>query len=397
MLGAQGIVRRVLLAVLFAVTLLAGLAAGQVTARQDDPGPDRVVNLELILDASGSMAEEIEPDVARIDAAKSVLDEVIDSLPQSPNVNVGFRVYGHQGSNTEAGRALSCRSTELKVPIQGVDIDALRAEVEAYEPVGWTPLALSLSSSADDFPLAADGIVNAVVLVTDGLETCGGDPCVASSQIKNGPSGITTHVIGFALAPEEQSNLQCIVDASGGLLLGAGNATELSAALFEVLQELEVVQTEPGRIEIEAFAGVYPAATVTGGVPATDSAPDSTTGTWDFAASSIVEVPAGTYDVTWTNPSGSTTTIQVLVQSGETTFIRGSLLQLPQGAGDVYVLALDGTVIWEDTVDLGDVVWLLPGTYRLEATELSATTTLITMTVQTQPGTVTAVSVMTMP
>ena len=72
-----------------------------------------------------------------------------------------------------------------------------------------------------------------------------------------GPSAITTHVIGFALDETEQANLQCIVDESGGLLLGAGDADELSKALFTVLEELEVV-VKNGFIEIESIGGVFP-------------------------------------------------------------------------------------------------------------------------------------------
>src|SRR5690606_15333204 len=105
------------------------------------------------------------------------------------------RVYGHEGNNTEAGKAESCQSTELKVPVQGVDKDALRSQAGSYEPVGWTPIALSLRESAKDFPAAAPNVVNAVVLVTDGLETCGGDPCSASRALKNSNAAVTTHVI----------------------------------------------------------------------------------------------------------------------------------------------------------------------------------------------------------
>ncbi|MCC6792015.1 MAG: VWA domain-containing protein, partial [Thermomicrobiales bacterium] len=231
-----------------------------------------VVNVELILDSSGSMAETDATGQSRIDAAKQVLNAVIDQLPEREGVNVGFRVYGHEGNNTEAGKAQSCQSTELKVPVQGVDKDALRSQVSSYQPVGWTPIALSLRESEEDFPAATENVVNAVVLVTDGLETCGGNPCTASRALKNGDAAVTTHVIGFALAEEEQANLQCIVDESGGLLLGAGNAEELSTALFQVLEELEVVVLN-GFLEIESIGGLFPRATIDGVQQATDSNP----------------------------------------------------------------------------------------------------------------------------
>jgi hypothetical protein len=218
-----------------------------------------------------------------------------------------------------------------------------------------------------------------------------------SGQLKNGPKAITTHVIGFALTPDEQSNLQCIVDASGGLLLGAGNAAELSEALFTVLEELDVVTTT-GFLEIEAFGELFPRASVVGQSEAADSSAASASESFAFSDSNVLEVPAGRYLVTWPNPSGSETSVTVVVDAGATTVIRGSLLRLPQGGGEVYLLtALDGVVIWQDSVDTGDVVWVLPGTYRLRVAELSATSSLIMLDVQTLPGIVTEIHVTNSP
>ena len=102
---------------------------------QTEPGTQ--VNVELILDSSGSMAEETNTGEPRIDAAKRVLTEVIAAIPADrPELNVGFRVFGHKGNNTEAGKAESCQSSDLTVPIEGVDKEALQAQVADYAPVG---------------------------------------------------------------------------------------------------------------------------------------------------------------------------------------------------------------------------------------------------------------------
>jgi hypothetical protein len=383
---------RLLLIVVLGLISVPGLS----TARAQTPA--NTVNVELILDSSGSMAEQLESGQTRIDAAKIVLTDVIAQMPERENVNVGFRVYGHKGNNTEAGKSESCRSTELKVPINGVDKAKLQAEVDAYEPVGWTPLALSLREAGDDFPAADDNTVNAVVLVTDGLETCDGDPCSASRQIKTGGSAITTHVIGFALSETEQANLQCIVDESGGLLLGAGDVDELSAALFRVLEELEVVIAN-GFLEIESIGGVFPKATIDGVQAADDSNPTGGESfTLTLTTENRVELPVGTYDVHWVNPSGSETRVTVTVEGDKTAFIRGSIFRFPHGGGEIYRFTdLGGVVIWEDQIEFGDAVWVLPGVYRLQITELTGTPILLSMDVQTLPGEVTEVQVLTAP
>ena len=75
---------------------------------QAEPGTQ--VNVELMMDSSGSMAAATDTGEPRIDAAKRVLDQVIEAIPADrPEINVGFRVFGHKGNNTPAGgrRAVS--------------------------------------------------------------------------------------------------------------------------------------------------------------------------------------------------------------------------------------------------------------------------------------------------
>jgi hypothetical protein len=57
------------------------------------------------------------------------------------------------------------------------------------------------------------------------------------------------------------------------------------------------------------------------------------------------------------------------------------------------VTAIDGTVVWEGPVSFGDVVWVVPGTYRVEAQSSGPGTLLLSMVVQTLPGAITEVSV----
>lgn len=362
---------------------------------QDQASAPRVVNVELVFDSSGSMAQEVSPGVTRIEAAKQVLNDVVDAIPEQEGINVGFRVYGHQGTNQEADRAESCQSTELIVPVQGTDKDLLRAAIESYQPVGWTPITLALEEAANDFEAPAESEVNAIVLVTDGLETCGGNACDAAAAIAEGDVNVTTYVVGFGLTQDEQATLQCIADAGGGLNLNATNADELNDALFTVLEELQVV-IQTGFLEIEEIGGIWPRATVDCRGGATDSNPEGEITSYSLADSNWIEVNVGRCDVYWVNPSGQESRVTVAIQAGETTWIRGSILRFPQGAGEIYaVTANDGTLIWQDQFEQGDYVWVLPGIYRMELLERVGDPVLITAEVQTLPGTVTAVEVYT--
>lgn len=359
------------------------------------------VNVELIMDSSGSMVQQTNDGERRIDAAKRVLNQVIDAIPvDRPEINVGFRVFGHLGDNTEAGRPVSCQSSDLTVPIDGVNPDALRQQVANYQPVGWTPIGLSLQRAAADFPAAAEGVRNAIILVTDGLETCDSDPCAVATALKESEAKVTTYVVGLGLDAEELRITSCIADNSGGEILGAQNADELSAALFTFLEQLEVVVTT-GFVEIESIGGLHPLATLTcEGQGATDSNPQGGEPfTFTFTTDvNKVEAPVGVCDLEWTNPSGNKTSIRVNVEAERTTFVRGSLIKFPQGAGEIYQLkAQDGTVIWQDQIEQGDWVWVLPGIYSCDLMEMVGDPILISFVVQTLPGSATQVEIFTAP
>ncbi|MCA9878717.1 MAG: VWA domain-containing protein [Thermomicrobiales bacterium] len=203
---------------------------------QPSPEPATApVNLQLILDISGSMAQVIPPGETRMDAAKRVLSDVVAGIPDRDGINVGLRIYGHEGDNTLAGAAISCQSSELVVPMSGVDKDALNREVAQLQPTGWTPIGLSLERAGADFAAAGDAALNYIVLVTDGLETCGGDPVQVAGSLHKGDDQVITSVVGFGLTDQEQMTIAQIAQAGGGDVLSAADAAELSDALFAVL------------------------------------------------------------------------------------------------------------------------------------------------------------------
>ena len=360
-------------------------------ARQD-AAPIRTVNLELILDLSGSMARDVGGGETRMEAAKRVMNDVIAALPEREGVNVGFRIYGHLGDNTESRRQESCQSSDLVVPIRGVDKPALFEEVAAARPIGWTPIALSLERAGGDFQ-AAEGVANHILLVTDGEETCGGDPCAVAESLKTGAANVTSHVVGFALTEEQARLVSCIAERGGGLNLRAANARELSNAIFSVLEEIQVV-VQNGFLEIEEIGGLFPRATIAFIATGDQTPQEAITLTDD----NRVELVVGLYDVSWTYATGGEMSIRVNIEAGRTTWVRGSLLKFPQGAGEIYVVKdLAGIVVWQAPFEQGDYVWVLPGIYTMELVERVGDPVLIMAQVQTLPGSATQLEVFTAP
>ncbi len=382
-----------ILAMLTTSLSLLGLSSpGSAAAQQDQPQSARTVNVELILDLSGSMAADVGGGETRMEAAKRVMNNVIDALPDRPGINVGFRIYGFEGNNTEAQKQVSCQSSSLVVPIQGVNKKALREQVDKAQPIGWTPIDLSLRRAGGDFK-AGEGVSNNIVLVTDGEETCGGDPCATAQSIKQGNAAVTTHVVGFALSQAQQQAVSCIAQRGGGLNLGANSANELSTALFTILEKIDVV-VQNGFLEIEEIGGLFPRATITFVVSGDQTARPPVT----LKDSNRVELAIGLYDVTWQNPSGQESKIRVNIEAGRTTWVRGSLLKFPQGAGEIYTVKdISGLLLWQAPFEQGDYIWVLPGIYTMELLERVGDPILIMAQVQTLPGTATQVDILTAP
>lgn len=207
-----------------ALLLAVALAVGGLGSAQN--------YVELILDASGSMYNRLADGRYRIEAAKQVLVSLITGLPVDADLHVGLRVYGARLQATEDD---ACLDSHLEVPIQGVDRAALRATVEGTLARGATPIALSLQLAAHDFP--SDG-VRRVILVTDGLESCGGD-LAAMAQLY-AELGIDLKIIGFDLSADAAAAFAAVADFENAL-----SAEELAGALYEVLADVASAEAVP--------------------------------------------------------------------------------------------------------------------------------------------------------
>jgi Ca-activated chloride channel family protein len=181
-------------------------------------------HMVMILDGSGSMWGQIEG-IAKITIAKEVMNELIDDLPG--DLNVGLTAYGHR-------REGDCRDVEQLTLPGPVDKAGLKALVNGISPKGKTPIAFSLTETAGNLK-AFEG-ERVIVLVTDGIESCDGDPCRVARELAE--AGVVTriHIVGFDLTEAAMTQLGCIAAPSGGLVVGASNAGELKEALGEVVK-----------------------------------------------------------------------------------------------------------------------------------------------------------------
>ena len=166
--------------------------------------------------------------------------DVMGTLTQDWNedINLGLMVYGHREKS-------NCADIEVVVPVSKPDGDKIMEAVNTIKPKGKTPISTSLKQAAEKLRFTEDPAT--VILISDGEETCEGDPCVISKQLDEQGIDFTTHVIGFDIKKNQkaQEQLRCIAENTGGQFYEAENAAALQEALIEVKQEVEQKAEEP--------------------------------------------------------------------------------------------------------------------------------------------------------
>jgi len=171
---------------------------------------------EVIIDASGSMNATVSG-VRKIDTAKQFIAAFVDRIS---SMKTGFRVYGSQYNENDSR---ACTDTKVLYPINYVDGRAVKQEINKVEPRGLTPLAYSISRAADDFEDSNESKL--VVIVSDGLESCGGDPCAMAGKLNSKHARV--FAIGFDIDARGREQLQCLARATDGRYYDAKNYRDL--------------------------------------------------------------------------------------------------------------------------------------------------------------------------
>jgi Ca-activated chloride channel family protein len=216
-------------------------------AEFEGPGaatPVRPKRLMMAIDASGSMAGK-SGGRPKMEAAKGAARNFLAALPD--DVEVGLIAFGHEGTNQESGKAQSCAAVETIQPLGATDEDALRAALDRFEATGWTPLAAALEMAGASFGESDIEGEQVVYVVSDGEETCGGDPAAAARALRESRVKAVVNIIGFDLAEKDRAQLMDVAEAGGGVFTEARDADELSAKVKEMGRRMRNTSEMGGR------------------------------------------------------------------------------------------------------------------------------------------------------
>jgi hypothetical protein len=276
--------------------------------------------IQLVLDASGSMNAKLPNGETRIEVARRAIKGTASLI--DPKANLSLRMYGAQSAASQK----NCQDSNLALPFgpAGAAAAGIAGHVDAVKAQGYTPIAYSLQQAANDFP--ADAKDRVIVVVSDGKETCQGDPCAAAKAL--GAKGFVIHTVGFVVDSAARMQLQCMARATGGSYFDAPVGPELPDALKSALGACKQVvklpaKPQPGILRMSAAQSheVFNAET------------GEKVGSIDRASLEL-KLPAGIYEVAF--KPGRWKGIEV--RSGEKTVIEPGVLRLENRVGNVNVV-----------------------------------------------------------
>lgn len=215
------------LIVLFFILFVSLLQAQKKTAAKLAVKPTYVL---FVFDASNSMSTKFHA-ATRMDGAKDLFYKFIDSLGKNKDMLFALRMYGHTVKYPPG----DCKDSKLVVPFSKNNKEEIKQKVKEAKPTGITPIEHSLTESANDF--VDNKTNNIVIIITDGIEECGGDPCKARQKLMEKGIVFKPFIIGIGLTPEQIKTFECV-----GTYFDYDNTSSFSS-ITQIIQQQKLNKT----------------------------------------------------------------------------------------------------------------------------------------------------------
>ena len=166
----------------------------------------------------------------KINVAKRVMGRFMDSIQNIPDLEIALRCYGH---TTFFQPVRNCKDSKLEVPFAPASVNApkIKKFINGLEPKGTTPIAYSIAQAENDFSECSN-CRNIIILITDGIEECEGNPCEVSALLQKKGIFIRPFVIGIGLDMKFADALGCM-----GKFVDVSNENNFYPVLKNVLTE----------------------------------------------------------------------------------------------------------------------------------------------------------------
>lgn len=203
-------------------------------------------NVVILMDASGSKKASIA-DGVKMDLAKEAISQFTAELED--DVNVSLLAYGHIGTGKESDKEKSCKTIDTLYPLSPYEENQFQGAMNSFQASGWTPLAGAIEKANNllaNYP--QEEYKNIVYIVSDGVETCDGNPVEAAKKLNESNIEAKVNIIGFDVDDEGQKQLKQVAEAGGG-----NYATVRDKADFE---DIMIKKWKPSIMQVLSQQGV---------------------------------------------------------------------------------------------------------------------------------------------
>lgn len=210
--------------------------------------------VEIVMDFSGSMSNWIG-------VAKQSMASIVNQIPSS--TKLGFRVFGHNSygnnpnvpmvqevkqivssgknkfkvvtkANPTGNTTGACSATQQVAGIYAANGQALLNGMNSVDLGGATPLVYALDRAVyQDFVNFDSVTPKKIVLITDGGENCGGDPCEFARRLMSKRSDVHIDVV---LVSSNSRALSCLATTTGGHFYNINNLSDFSTTITNSIQ-----------------------------------------------------------------------------------------------------------------------------------------------------------------
>jgi hypothetical protein len=174
-----------------------------------DVKPGDEPEVVVIVDGSGSMGEPFAGAPSRMAMAKDAIETVVNGLPAP--VDVALIDFSN------------CEQVRLDKFFSQPERPRLIGEVRRLQPDRGTPLARSIERAGN---IVSADVESTIVVVSDGEDTCGRDPCAAARAVKAKRPNVAINVIDVS-GESGRSMVQCIASATGGKVLTPNSTLDM--------------------------------------------------------------------------------------------------------------------------------------------------------------------------
>ena len=224
------------------------VANNQVNSTQVD-------TVEIVMDFSGSMSNWIG-------VAKRSMTAILSQIPTT--TKIGFRVFGHdyRGQNPTSIHTLqdvkriekkgnkfvvvteksplgttsgACSATQQVAAIVPANAASILSGMNSVDIGGATPLVYALDRTVyQDFAALDQTTPKKIILITDGGENCGGDPCAFARNLMKKRSDVHIDVV---LASSSSRALTCLASTTGGHFYNVNNLSDFTNTMTKSIQQ----------------------------------------------------------------------------------------------------------------------------------------------------------------